>query len=222
MPRLGFYCPSEPSAHHLVAEDFVTLLDSKSRSGGNLLEERMHTLRGVRPEDKDMIRQWRNLSEVARYMYTDHHITPEEHERWFQRILRDPTCRYWIIVCDRQDVGLVNIYDLDQRNKRCYWAFYIASPDVRGKGVGSFVEYSILRYVFDEIGLNKLCCEVLAFNEVVTNMHKRFGFKQEGRFREHVVKNGVPTDIVCLAMLRREWESLRPDFESRLQKKGLL
>jgi hypothetical protein len=40
--------------------------------------------------------------------------------------------------------------------------------------------------------------------------------------REHVVENGVPTDIVCLAMLRREWESPGSDIESRLHKTGLL
>jgi UDP-4-amino-4,6-dideoxy-N-acetyl-beta-L-altrosamine N-acetyltransferase len=182
----------------------------------------MITLRDIQPEDKDKIRQWRNLPEVSKYMYTDHYITPEEHERWFRWILEDPTCRYWIIVCDGQDVGLVNIYSLDQRNRRCYWAFYVASPDVRGKGVGSFVEYSVLHYVFDELRLNKLCCEVLASNEAVTNMHKGFGFRQEGLFREHVVKSGVPTDIVCLAMLRHEWESLKPDIEGRLRQKGLL
>lgn len=155
-------------------------------------------------------------------MYTDHQITPEEHERWFQKILTDPTRHYWIIVCDGQDVGLVNTYNLDQRNLRCYWAFYVASLDVREKGVGSFIEYSILHYVFDELKLNKLCCEVLTSNKAVTNMHKSFGFQQEGLFREHVVKGGVPVDIVCLAILRREWEILKPDIENRLRQKGLL
>jgi len=182
----------------------------------------MITLRDIHPEDKEKIHRWRNLPEVAKYMYTDHLITPEEHEIWFQRILQNPTCRYWIIVCDGQDVGVVNLYDINVRNKRCYWAFYVASPDVRGKGVGSFVEYSVLHYVFDELGLNKLCCEVLSFNEAVTNMHKSFGFKQEGLFRQHVIKGETPADIVCLAMLHQDWESLKTDTENRLRQKGLL
>ena len=179
-------------------------------------------LRDVQPEDKDKIREWRNLPEVARYMYTDHCITPEEHERWFQRIINDASCRYWIIVCDGIDVGLANIYNLDRRNQRCYWAFYVAAPNVRGKGVGSFVEYSVLHYVFDELGLNKLCCEVLDFNETVVNMHKSFGFQQEGLYREHIIKGGRPFDVVALAMLRKEWESQKPEIEERLRKKGVL
>lgn len=148
----------------------------------------MIALRDVQPDDIERIRQWRNLPHVAQYMYTDHLITPEEHEKWFRRILQDPSCRYWIIVCDGQDVGVANIYNLEQSNQRCYWAFYVASPDVRGKGVGSF----------------------------------RFGFKEEGLFREHVWKGGVPRDVVCMAMLRHEWEAVKAESKDRSRQKGLL
>ncbi len=155
-------------------------------------------------------------------MYTDHFITREEHEGWFGRILGDPSCRYWIIVCDEIDVGVVSLYDLDSRNQRCYWAFYVADPSARGKGVGSFVEYWILQHVFDELGLNKLCCEVLASNEAVTNMHKSFGFQQEGLYREHIIKGGQALDVVALAMLRQEWELVKPRVCERLREKGLI
>ena len=89
----------------------------------------MIEIRDVQPEDRDKIRQWRNLPEVAKYMYTDHHITPMEHEEWFQRTLDDPTCRYWIIVCDGTDVGLVNIYRLDCRNTE-NWNKVLLSFDI--------------------------------------------------------------------------------------------
>ncbi len=179
-------------------------------------------LRDIQPEDKEKTLKWRNLPEIAKYMYTDHYITPEEHERWFRRISDDPGCRYWVIVCDGVDVGLANIYNLDQQNQRCYWAFYVAGPTVRGKGVGSFVEYSILHYVFDKLGLNKLCCEVLGFNKAVVNMHKKFGFQQEGMYREHIIKAGQPFDVVALAMLHSEWEANKPQVEERLRRKGIL
>lgn len=179
-------------------------------------------LRDVQVQDRDMLLHWRNLPEVAKYMYTDHIITPEEHDAWFQRMPHDSTRRFWIIVCDGIDVGLVNIYGLDHQNRRCDWAFYVADPSARGKGVGSFVEYSILCYAFDELGLNKLCCEVLDFNEAVVSMHKSFGFQQEGLFREHIIKNGQPFDVVALSILRKEWEAKRPDIEARLRSKGLL
>ena len=182
----------------------------------------MIRLRELQPADKEKLRTWRNRPEVAMHMYADHCISAVEHEQWFRRIAADPARRYWIIVHDASDVGLVNIYDLDWQNQRAYWAFYIAEPGTRGKGVGSFVEYSILHYAFDDQGLNKLCCEVLASNEAVVNMHKSFGFRQEGLYREHIIKGGQPFDVVTLAMLRGEWEVRKLETETRLRKKGLL
>ena len=123
---------------------------------------------------------------------------------------------------DDEDVGVVYLYDVDHKNKRCYWAFYIASPNVRGKGVGSFVEYSILKHVFDDMQMNKLCAEVLAFNEPVTNMHKGFGFKEQGYFPQHIFKGGKYEDIVCVAMLKEDWNVKKGEIEERLRKKNLI
>jgi len=182
----------------------------------------MITLRDVKPEDKDMLRHWRNKPEVSKYLYNDHHISQEEHDKWFRGIAVDSTRRYWIIACDDQDVGVVYLYNLDNKNKRCYWAFYVADPDTRGKGIGSFVEYSILKHVFDDLEMEKLCAEVLAFNEPVTNMHKSFGFVQEGYFRKHIRKSNRQEDVVCVAMLKDDWELRKSEIENRLRKKALI
>lgn len=182
----------------------------------------MNTLRELVSNDKNMLLEWRNLPEVTKYMYTEHFITSEEHERWFQKILQDTSCRYWIICCDGEDVGLVNLYNIDLKNQRCHWAFYIASANTRGKGVGSFVEYSILHHVFEVMQLNKLCCEVFAFNDAVIGMHKGFGFKDEGFFREHIFKNGEAFDIVCLAMLHKDWDAIKGETLQKLQRKGIV
>ena len=179
-------------------------------------------LRDIRPEDKSLILRWRNSPEVARYMYTDHLITLEEHERWFQTILSDHKTRYWIITDNQKDVGLVYLYNIDQQHKRCYWGSYIASPASRGSGVGSITEYRIMHYVFEDLNFNRLCCEVLVSNMFAIEMHKKFGFVEEGYFREHVMKGGQHVDVISLAMLRKEWEANKLEIESQLQRKGLL
>jgi UDP-4-amino-4,6-dideoxy-N-acetyl-beta-L-altrosamine N-acetyltransferase len=180
------------------------------------------SLREVKASDKGMIHKWRNLPEVAKYMYTDHYITEEEHETWFNQMLSNPRTRYWVIVCDGEDVGLVNLYNIDEKNQRCYWAFYLASENVRGKGIGSFVEFSIFRYVFENLKFNKLCCEVLSFNQAVTDMHKSFGFKEEGLFKKHIKKGDEFLDVVCLAILREEWQTQKDGLEARLTARGVL
>jgi len=182
----------------------------------------MNLLRELRVEDQEMIRGWRNNPDIRKYMYTDHEISAEEHRAWFSLAMGDPTRKYWIIVCDGEDVGLVNLYNIDPKNRRCYWAFYVVSPNVRGKGVGSFAEFSALRFVFEDMRFKKLCCEVLAFNQGVVRMHTSFGFTQEGLFRQHILKEDVFIDVVCLAMLREEWEARKAELEQRLKAKSVI
>jgi UDP-4-amino-4,6-dideoxy-N-acetyl-beta-L-altrosamine N-acetyltransferase len=167
-------------------------------------------LRDLRAGDKDTILAWRNSPEVARYMYTQHRISQEEHDRWFAGIAGDPTRRYWIVVADGIDVGLVSLNDIDYDHRRCSWAFYLAHPSVRGKGVGSAVEETVLAYVFDTLEMNKLCCEVLDENARVVQLHERFGFVREGLLREHVILSDGPADVVVLGLLRREWRERGP------------
>ena len=182
----------------------------------------MISLRDVMPEDKDMIRNWRNLPEVRQYMYTDHIISPEEHGRWFQGIFGDPKRRFWIVQSDDKPVGLVSLHDIDEHNKRCYGAIYIAKPGERAKGAGTFASHSVMRYAFDELSLNKLCCETLAFNDRVIEMYKSLGLVQEGLYRRHVRKGDQFVDVVALAILREEWEVQKPEIEARLRTKGLI
>lgn len=171
-------------------------------------------------EDFDRLLAWRNQPEVARWMYSDHVITPEEHAQWCATVLRDPKRRYWIIELDGLPVGLANIYDLAAGDRKVSWAYYLADSAVRGRGVGAFVEFCIIEHVFGALGLNKLWCEVLLANEAVWKLHESFGFRREALFRAHVWKHGEPHDVVGLGLLATDWAAQRPISAARLQEKG--
>lgn len=169
----------------------------------------MIKLREVEPGDKEQMRRWRNQPHVSEYLYTDHEISAEEHEDWFNRIMKDLKVKYWIMMADDEDVGVVNLYDIDELHRRCYWALYIAKVDQRGKGVGSRTGHIVLSYVFDVIKMEKLCCEVLSFNKKALNLYEKLGFKQEGYFKKHVIKGQKREDIYYLTILREEWENIK-------------
>jgi UDP-4-amino-4,6-dideoxy-N-acetyl-beta-L-altrosamine N-acetyltransferase len=177
-------------------------------------------LRPLEAGDKDRILAWRNSPDVRAYMYTDHVIAPDEHARWFAGIEGDGRRRYWIIEAAGAPVGLANLYDIDERHGRASWAYYLADPGVRGMGLGSFVEYWVLQTVFETMGLLKLWCEVLASNEPVWRLHETFGFRQEARLRDHVLKDGARQDVLGLGILAAEWRERRPAMADRLRARG--
>jgi UDP-4-amino-4,6-dideoxy-N-acetyl-beta-L-altrosamine N-acetyltransferase len=173
-------------------------------------------LRRLRAEDSDRVLAWRNSPEVAAYMYTDHAISPDEHARWLAAALKAEDRRFWIIELDGAPVGLANLARIDEAASRCEWAFYLADPSTRGRGVGAAVEYLVLGHVFERLGLNKLWCEVLVENEGVWRLHEGFGFTREALYREHVNKGGTFRDVVGLGLLRRDWPEAKARAEERL------
>lgn len=177
-------------------------------------------MRDVIKEDRERLLAWRNSPEVATYMYSDHPIGRAEHDRWFDAMPNRRDRRYWIIEVNDEPVGLVNLADIDETHRRCAWAYYLASPSLRGLGVGSYVEFWAIEYVFRRLGFNKLWCEVLLSNEAVWKLHEMYGFRREALFRDHVIKGGRPADVVGLGLLARDWMEKREDMATRLRGKG--
>ena len=177
-------------------------------------------LRPLDAGDRDRLLAWRNQPEVARWMYSDHTIAPEEHARWFEAALADARRRYWVIEADGKPVGLANLYDIAPEHRRCAWAYYLADPSTRGQGIGAYVEYWVIEHVFGELALNKLWCEVLIDNEPVWRLHEGFGFTREALFREHVMKAGAPADVVGLGLLAADWAARREASRERLRGRG--
>ena len=165
----------------------------------------MLRFRKITRDDLEMIRQWRMLPEVTKYMYTDPMLTLDDQTKWFEKIKGDQSRRDWIIQYDGEDVGLANITNIDNFNKNCDWAYYLASVNIRGKGIGKAVELNMHHYVFEELGLHKLCCTVFSWNELVINIHKKYGSRIEGIRKEHIFKNGKFHDIVEMAILKSDW-----------------
>jgi UDP-4-amino-4,6-dideoxy-N-acetyl-beta-L-altrosamine N-acetyltransferase len=178
-------------------------------------------LRRLRAQDGDQVLAWRNSPEVAAFMYTDRRIGPDEHAAWLSRALDADDRRYWVIELDGSGVGVANLARIDRANHRCEWAFYLADPATRGRGVGACVEYAVLEHVFaPPLELNKLWCEVLIDNTSVWRLHERFGFQREALFRDHVWKGGRFHDVVGLGLLAADWREARAACADRLRATG--
>lgn len=170
------------------------------------------SLRKIKEYDLPLILRWRMMPEVTRYMYTAPVITYEDQQKWFARLQHDSTTAYWLITYENRPIGVLNLYDIDHVHSRCSWAYYIGEMGIRGKGIASILECNVYDFVFFNMKLNKLWCEVLSFNDKVVEIHKRFGSKVEGVLREHIVKNGKKYDVVRMSILKDEWLAIRDSY----------
>lgn len=171
-------------------------------------------LRRLAAHDLERVMRWRMTPEITRYMYSEPQLTMADQVRWFERICASERDRVWIIEVEEpaMPVGVLSLSEINPIHRRCAWAYYVAEPVARGVGLAKPLECNVYDYVFDRLGMNRLWCEVLAFNDRVVKLHERFGSKVEGVLRQHVIKGDEAHDVVRMAMLKDEWHALRPSF----------
>jgi UDP-4-amino-4,6-dideoxy-N-acetyl-beta-L-altrosamine N-acetyltransferase len=150
--------------------------------------------------EAELVRQWRNDISVRRWMYQDHLITPEEHERFLAGLAEDRRNRYWLVVRRGTPVGVVSLNRIDEANGNAYLGIY-ADPSGMARGNGA-VLIACLRYAaFDMLGLHTLKLEVVAENEKAVDFYRKHGFEQEGLLRAFVCKDGRRQDVIVMGIL---------------------
>lgn len=154
---------------------------------------------------RQKVREWRNLPEIRKYMYTDRIIGEDEHAAWLEGLGKNDKNRFFIVFFDSFPIGAVSLNNINHDFKTAEWAFYIFDEGAKNKGIGAAIEAYFLDYVFEECGFEKLNCEVISSNEAVVKMHQKFGFEIEGVRRKNIVKNGTREDVVLLGILKEEW-----------------
>jgi UDP-4-amino-4,6-dideoxy-N-acetyl-beta-L-altrosamine N-acetyltransferase len=152
------------------------------------------------------VRDIRNEEGVRRWMYTDHTIGANEHLKWINRLKNDDRQIVFVIL-DKENnpLGVVSVNAVDHDHKKADWAYYL-TQNARG-GLGSAVEFSFINFIFDSLGIQKLNCEVIAENDAVVKLHKKFLFQDEGFRRSNIIKDGRRIGVHFLGLTQEEWNS---------------
>ncbi|OFW08465.1 MAG: UDP-4-amino-4,6-dideoxy-N-acetyl-beta-L-altrosamine N-acetyltransferase [Acidobacteria bacterium RIFCSPLOWO2_12_FULL_59_11] len=165
-------------------------------------------LRAIEADDLVLLIKWRNDPKVYQYFFEHEPLSLEMQRRWFETFLARGDEKLWIIEIagEAKPIGTIGLVHIDWRNRKTeIGRILIYGEEQRGRGYGSEAEWLVLRYAFDHMNLNRICCEVYADNERGIQIHKIFGFKEEGRFREHIFRDGEYREVVYLALLRSEY-----------------
>lgn len=170
-----------------------------------------YNFRPIQDTDLKTVFDWRNSERIRRVSYHDHLITMDEHRRWFKNLQADSTRRTFIFEENHRPLGTVNIVDIDLKNKRCRWGFYLGEEDLK-KGTGTEMAKFALDYIFDAIELEKVCAEAFDWNEASIVYHLKLGFQREGLLRKHQLKDGQLQDLVLFGLLKSDWFKRRKEL----------
>lgn len=177
-------------------------------------------LRPVRRSDIQYFLKWFNDPEVIQYLNLYLPMTEMAEEKFIEELgaSRAQNTVMFVIEAIEGDsskpfdaaqgkpIGNTSLVNISARDHNATFGIAIGEKDYWSKGYGTEAARLIINYGFEQLNLHRINSGAFAFNERSLKMHKRVGFKEEGRQREYIFKNGKFHDHVLFGMLREEWK----------------
>ncbi len=166
-------------------------------------------LREIEKKDLTLINHWRNDKDVIDYLGSNFiFIAPVIDEKWYENYLlnRDKAVRVAIIDwATNTHIGNTNLTSIHPINRTAEFSIFIGNKDYLSKGYGFEATMLLLRHGFRDLNLNRIYLTVLKNNIRAIRAYLKAGFEEEGIQREAVFKDGSYVDVVCMSVLKRNF-----------------
>ena len=104
-----------------------------------------------------------------------------------------------------EPVGVISLMNLSETNASADLSVIVGQKQDRNHGFGAEAIGRILRYAFDDLGLNRVGLSVFEFNGTAISTYERLGFQHEGRLRRAVKRADGFHDALLMSVLGDEW-----------------
>lgn len=178
-------------------------------------------LRPIEKTDLKYLRQLANDPVVRENVVGwDWPLSDVGQEAWFAESRSNSTTQRFLVESEvGQPIGVTGFWDIDWRNRTAMVAIKLGgTSDVRGKGYGVAAILSIMEFGFVDAGFNRLYATMLASNSrSIATFVSKCGWKEEGRLRQHIWRNGEYVDLLQVGILRSEFMDMSQRACSGLQ-----
>lgn len=150
-------------------------------------------------ESQDYIREFLTIEESRDY---------EEIVRELILAEQDDTVLHLTIVLkeEQKPIGRIFLSRVDEKLQSIdITRIYIGEEECLGKGFGKESMLLILKYCFDDLGMERVTLDTFDGNEKASNLYKSLGFIDEGTLRNATKKNGVFYNLNLKSMLSSEY-----------------
>lgn len=168
------------------------------------------TLRAMEKQDMELMCNMFNSPELENLVVGwSFPLSLEQQNRWYENNLGDNrNFRFIIETPEDGAVGVATLVDIDWKNRCAGHGIKLADKERRSKGIGTDTVMAIMRYAFDELGLNRLDGSWFSENKASRGMYMKCGWKEEGVKRQCIYKKGEFRDLVITGILASEYYEL--------------
>ncbi|UCC16212.1 MAG: GNAT family N-acetyltransferase [Dehalococcoidales bacterium] len=176
-------------------------------------------LRPVKRSDIEYFLKWFNDPEVTQYLGMYLPMTEMAEEKFIEDLGSATAGKRVMFVIeavedtDKKPIGSIGLSNIHPKDHHAVFGIAIGEKDYWSKGYGTEAARLIIRYGFEQLNLHRINSFAIAFNERSLRLHLRVGFKEEGREREAIFRNGAYHDHVVFGLLRTEWLAMHTTKE---------
>lgn len=165
-------------------------------------------LRPPKESEHQLLVDWRNGSE--QWFFSSQKAFLDGHLAWYARIEADPSQEFYVVEAEDKPVGTIGLASIDVHHHRAEYGRFLIAPEYQRRGYGEAAMRALLDRAFGKMELHRVWGDVFTFNDPALRLDKKLGFRQEGVFRDHILKNGLWLDVTRMAILEGEWKAQKP------------
>ena len=155
-------------------------------------------LRAVEPEDLDFVHEIENNENFWEISATQSPYSKFLIRQYIENAHRDiyDIKQLRLVICTKRGraVGLIDVFDLEPRDKRAAIGILIANKKDRRKGFGSESLSLLCNYCFTHLGLHQVYANVTANNKDSMKVFENNGFRKIGLKKDWTLFNGEYKD----------------------------
>lgn len=164
-------------------------------------------LRAYKEEDIEKAVEFINDEEVKKLMDSNipFPMTKWQEEEWVRSRKANTDFTYDFAIEDLKTgkyIGGCSINECDVKNRTCVVGIMIGDKEYWGKGYGSDALKVLIKFIFEEVNMNKIKLNVFSFNNRAIACYKKVGFKEEGILKKEIYRNGRYHDEIIMAMFK--------------------
>ena len=158
-------------------------------------------LRNVNDDDHEWLVELHNDPEVLRNLTNPNPVTLDQHLAWWNKISKDKSQLRLIFEANGIRAGFTKFYSIDPTNKNC-----VLGADIhiscRGKGLAKPMWNIMVDFCYSNLNLHRISLTTAEYNSIARKVYTDLGFKEEGRLKESLYRDGKFWDQICMYMLQ--------------------
>lgn len=167
-------------------------------------------LRAYKREDIKLACEYMNDSELKRLLVNKipYPMILEQEEKWFESLL-DLKDSYNFAIEDLETgkyIGGCGINKINWLNRSVIIGIFIGDKDYWGRGYGTDAVKVLVKFIFEQMNINKIKLNVFSFNKRAIRCYEKCGFQVEGVFKQELFRDGQYHDEYAMALFFEDWK----------------